>query len=98
MSQDLCARCREQPASDTMGGLPTCSRCGELIRQKAEEVRSCPVDGEEMTKEVIQNLLVDRCPDCGGIWLDQDELGSLLRLAAERDDHFLNSVLLGLAW
>lgn len=41
----------------------------------------------------------DRCPACGGIWLDHDELEALLRLAAEREDGaFLNGVILDLAW
>ena len=95
----LCARCREQPSSEVMDGLPTCARCGALLRQKAEARRNCPVDGSEMRKEVVQNLIIDRCPACGGIWLDHDELEALLRIAAEHDDDgFMNGVLLGLAW
>ncbi len=96
----LCVRCREHPAEEDLDGLATCRRCGTLIRQKCEVVRVCPVDGAEMLKEVLQNLLIDRCPVCGGIWLDHEELEALLRLAAERTDDrsFLNSVLLGMAW
>lgn len=95
----LCVRCREHPSSEVLDGLPTCHRCGDLIRMKAEVHRTCPVDGTEMRKEVIQNLLIDRCPACGGIWLDHDELEALLRLASERSgEGFLNGVLLGLAW
>ena len=96
---ELCARCRGQPSSEVMGGLPTCARCGGLIRQKAGTRRACPVDGTEMRKEIVQNILLDRCPDCGGIWLEHDELEALLRVAAEHsDDGFMNAVLLGLAW
>ncbi len=99
MSEEkLCARCRERPASGVVDGLPTCDPCGELVHRKAEDTRTCPVDGTGMRKEVLHNLLIDRCPECGGIWLDQDELASLMRLAAERDEHFLNAVILGLAW
>ena len=97
--EHLCVRCREHPSVEVLDGLPTCRRCGTLIRMKAESSRTCPVDGELMHKEVIQNLLIDRCPSCGGIWLDHDELEALLRLAAEREDGtFMNGVLLGLAW
>ena len=97
--EHLCVRCREHPSIEVLDGLPTCRRCGTLIRMKAETSRTCPVDGEVMRKEVIQNLLIDRCPSCGGIWLDHDELEALLRLAAEREDGtFMNGVLLGLAW
>ncbi len=96
----LCVRCREHPAEEVLDGLPTCRSCGMSIRQKCENVRVCPVDGGEMLKEVIQNLLIDRCPTCGGVWLDHEELDALIRLAAERTDDgaFLNGVLLGLAW
>ena len=96
---DLCVRCREQPSSEVMDGLPTCARCAELIRQKAAIRRACPVDGTEMRKEIVQNILLDRCPDCGGIWLEHDELEALLRVAAEHSDEgFMNAVLLGFAW
>ena len=98
-SRELCVRCREHPASEVLDGLPTCGRCGDLIRLKSESHRVCPVDGTQMRKEVVQNLLIDRCPACGGIWLDHDELEALLRIAAEHDDDgFMNGVLLGLAW
>jgi len=98
-AQERCARCREQPAKEVLDGLPTCERCGALVRLKAESKRTCPVDGTPMRKEVVRNLLIDRCESCGGIWLDHDEIEALLRLAAERDDGgFMNGVILDLAW
>ena len=95
-----CARCGERPASELLDGRPTCQRCGDLLRAKAEEHHNCPVDQTEMKKEIIQNLIIDRCPSCGGVWLDHEELVALLRLAAEKGDDvgFLGSMLLGLAW
>lgn len=96
---ERCARCREHAAVEVLDGLPTCARCGALVRLKSESRRTCPVDGTAMAKEVVQNLLIDRCPACGGVWLDHDELEALLRLAAEREDGgFLNGVILDLAW
>lgn len=98
-TQERCARCREHPAKEVLDGLPTCERCGALVRLKAESQRLCPVDGTPMRKEVVRNLLIDRCDSCGGIWLDHDELEALLRLASERDDGgFMNGVILDLAW
>lgn len=96
---ELCVRCREHPSSVVLDALPTCARCADLIRRKSETSRICPVDGTEMRKEVVTNLLIDRCPACGGIWLDHDELEALLRIASEHTDgSFMNGVLLGLAW
>lgn len=98
-AHERCARCREHAAVEVLDGLPTCARCGALVRLKSESRRLCPVDGKTMAKEVVRNLLIDRCPSCGGIWLDHDELEALLRLAAEREDGaFLNGVILDLAW
>lgn len=99
-SAEHCARCREHPASEVLDGMPTCERCAGLLRVKAEKIHTCPVDQSELRKEVIQNLIIDRCPECGGIWLDHDELEALLRLAADRsdDEGFLGGMLLGLAW
>ncbi len=95
----LCVRCREQPSSEVLDGLPTCARCADQIRRKAAVRRACPVDGTEMRKEIVQNIILDRCPDCGGVWLDHDELEALLRVAAEHSEEgFMNAVLLGLAW
>lgn len=95
-----CVRCREHLASEVMDELPTCQRCADLLRVRAEAKHICPVDQSEMRKEVLQNLVIDRCPSCGGIWLDHDELEALLRLAAEKSDEegFLGGMLLGLAW
>ena len=30
----------------------------------------------------VQDITVDRCPDCAGIWFDERELAHLLRLTA----------------
>ena len=96
---ELCVRCRERPSSQVVNGLPTCAPCAELIRQKTKVERACPADGKAMRKEIVQNIILDRCPECGGVWLEHDELEALLRIAAEQDDEgFMNAVLLGLAW
>jgi hypothetical protein len=45
-----------------------------IVTAANEEPRSCPVDGAQMTKEVAHMLVIDRCPDCKGVWLDGGEL------------------------
>jgi len=39
---------------------------------------SCPKDGATMLRLSADGVAVDRCPDCGGIWLDLGELRELL--------------------
>ncbi len=37
----------------------------------------CPADGEAMDKYEIGGEVVDRCPLCSGIWLDDGEVAAL---------------------
>jgi Zn-finger nucleic acid-binding protein len=39
----------------------------------------------KMRKVSRDNVLVDRCPDCGGIWLDEGELNMLEEGAGHED-------------
>jgi Zn-finger nucleic acid-binding protein len=41
----------------------------------------CRVPLEEMQYSTQDPLLIDRCPACGGIWLDSGELGKVMELA-----------------
>lgn len=80
---EKCERCGSQRTRQSFEGVPTCEKCeAELLakRQAAKETRQpCPVDGELMEKEIVLNLVVDRCPSCDGVWLDRGELELLSR-------------------
>ena len=57
------------------------------IKAGREERMSCVHDGAQMQKEVIEGVIIDRCPDCGGVWFDGGELevlSNVLRLAADQ--------------
>ena len=60
---------------------PVCETCVEemtlLVNASKEESRPCPRDGTNMAKEIAHMLVIDRCPDCGGVWLDGGELERL---------------------
>ncbi len=83
---EKCVRCDRRRTKESLDGLPTCESCQQelITRTKAEseDRRKCMMDGSEMTKEVILNIVIDRCPSCGGVWLDGGEL-DLLRGAVE---------------
>jgi Zn-finger nucleic acid-binding protein len=49
------------------------------MRAAKEQSRRCPIDGGEMAKEIVLNLIIDRCPSCRGVWLDGGELEDMRR-------------------
>ncbi len=48
-----------------------------LVAASGEAKRPCPSDGTPMTKEIAHMLVIDRCPQCSGVWLDGGELERL---------------------
>ena len=81
---EKCVRCGKQRTKREFEGLPTCSPCEQALAAKAraegEETRTCTLDGAAMSKEVVLNVVIDRCPECKGVWLDGGEL-ELIRSA-----------------
>jgi hypothetical protein len=73
-----CSRCGRTRTKRTYEGLPTCEGCEALIEAKLqasrENRRPCPIDAAAMEKEILLNLVIDRCPACRGVWLDGGEL------------------------
>lgn len=74
-----CHRCG-QKTRRKMKEDPTCGHCIAILESRLEEIRNCPVDNSEMNKEIVQNIILDRCPKCSGIWFDKDELESFEEL------------------
>jgi Zn-finger nucleic acid-binding protein len=35
-----------------------------------------------MAKEIEQTIIYDKCPQCGGVWLDKGELEALAAMAS----------------
>jgi hypothetical protein len=75
---EKCIRCGERRTKHKYEGLPTCEDCEATLLAKAkaatEGMQKCPVDGAEMAKDVVLNVVIDRCPSCNGVWLDGGEL------------------------
>ena len=55
----------------------------EAAQKTASERRShfmkCPKCGGALQTELFHGVQVDRCPDCHGLWLDHDEVDTLLK-------------------
>lgn len=70
-------------------------------KQETEQARISPISGQPMKQEVFHGVVIDRCTQSGGVWLDAGELEQLLEAAkhkAKEDDHsswadFLKSVV-----
>jgi hypothetical protein len=84
---EKCVRCNSKRTRETVDGLPTCEPCQRELHARveaaSEDRRKCLIDGAEMNKDVILNIVIDRCPQCKGVWLDGGEL-ELIRGAVAR--------------
>ena len=73
----------------------------ELDKKRKEEARShrkethwmkCPKCGSDLDEVNFQNVMIDRCNECQGIWLDHGELEILVKGHAQMTKGFLNKL------
>ena len=81
-----CIRCGER-TRQTYQGKPTCDRCRDelevALAEAQEAKRACPADRAMLKKEIVHGVIIDRCPTCGGVWLDPGELDRMNREVSE---------------
>ena len=46
------------------------------------EAMRCPVDGATLVMSERQNIEIDYCPTCRGVWLDRGELDKIIERSA----------------
>lgn len=94
---EKCFRCGNNRTSKSFEGVPTCEQCELKIKAGREESRRCPVDSNIMKKVVVNNVIIDRCEKCGGIWIDKGEL-ELIKDAIDssQGDRLGDGLLLGM--
>jgi hypothetical protein len=72
-----CVRCGHSTRRE-YHGKPTCETCrNELdiaLAEANEAQRMCPSDASALKKALAHGVIIDRCPTCGGVWLDAGEL------------------------
>ena len=93
-----CMRCGKKGTWPEYDTLPTCEDCTRELTLEREETRQCPIDGAHLTKIVVQNVVLDKCPTCQGVWLDGGEL-DLIKQALEADagrGKFTTGLMLGM--
>ncbi len=59
-------------------------------KKEANKPRLSPITGKEMEQEVLSGVVIDRCAESGGIWLDAGELEQLIE-ASEKDSNSMLS-------
>jgi hypothetical protein len=95
---EKCLRCGEARTKKSFDGVPTCDTCRLKIDAKREVTRLCPIDSNVMRKDVIHNVIIDRCDKCGGVWLDGGELDVMKEaIEAGAGANFTTGMILGMA-
>lgn len=72
-----CFHCQKNKTKRDFEDQPTCSECQMKILMDREDKRLCPVDGSRLEKQQSNGIIIDRCPECEGIWLDAGELETI---------------------
>ena len=63
-----------------------------LQKRKETHFMKCPKCGADLDEINYQNVLIDRCNECKGIWLDQGELDILVAGHAQITKGFLKKL------
>jgi len=91
-----CHRCN-QKTRRTRKNEPTCGHCIAILDSRHEEIRNCPVDNNKMKKEIIQNIILDRCPNCSGLWFDKNEIEAFEELINKvSNDAIIHKIIKGI--
>lgn len=53
-------------------------------RARSKSVRNCPKCATPLAEDEVENVKIDRCPQCKGVWLDAGELEQLQAVNAGR--------------
>jgi hypothetical protein len=79
----ICVHCNINKTKRDFEDHSTCAECRVEILMGRESKRLCPVDGSTLIKSTKNELILDRCPKCEGIWLDAGELKAIEEAAQQ---------------
>ena len=65
---------------------------GEKQKQKEAHWMKCPKCGSDLQEINYQSVMIDRCIECKGIWLDMGELELLIEGKAQFTRGFFNKI------
>ena len=66
---------------ESFEGENICADCKIEILLSREAIFTCPVDNTPMQKIHNQEIIIDKCPKCNGIWLNEGELEAIQELS-----------------
>ena len=78
-----CVHCNKIKTKRDFENQATCGACQTKILISRESTRICPVDGATLLKEHNNEIIIDRCPKCKGVWLDADEIEAIKEAAKQ---------------
>ncbi|WKZ56484.1 MAG: zf-TFIIB domain-containing protein [Bdellovibrionota bacterium] len=58
-----------------------------LQQRKTTATRACPVEGQPLEQLTMMGVVIDRCPKCGGVWLDGGELEQIIT-SSKQSEHW----------
>lgn len=57
----------------------SCKPCRLKEEMKGEVKLTCPECSTQMNKKVVHEIIIDKCPNCKGIFLNKGELKAILK-------------------
>ena len=81
--KEVCSHCNTNKTRRSFENQPTCPACRIKIQMGRETERTCPIDGTPLVKSASNEIIIDQCPRCGGVWLDAGELDAIKEAANE---------------
>ena len=63
------------------------------LKQKDTHWMKCPKCGSDLKEMNYKNVIIDKCPDCLGIWLDQGEIELLVSGEAQVTKGLLKKIM-----
>ena len=78
-----CVHCNKVNTKRDFENQATCGECQTKILLSRETTRICPVDGVTLLKEHNNEIIIDRCPKCNGVWLDANEIEAIKEAAKQ---------------
>jgi len=64
----------------------------EKMKRKEAHWMKCPKCGSDLKEINFQNVMIDKCDECKGIWLDAGELDFLIKGQARFTQVFINKL------